>query len=150
MKDINNYELGVAKGYLAAKQGLEEVKFLSQEKDDDIKEGIREGFKRFLKEKVGDSRKNLKKLHSEFKRIGDSISYFNFLEALHFVRDAEDDTEERLELIEKDGNIQLAERYSAAELDKAKMAIDEDPELDIIEQDPETQDVFIGRKNRCC
>lgn len=88
LSEYNDYELGFAKGVLAAKQGVPELEVLNNEPNECAREGIRAGYAFVTGISVTDSVKELREAAKQFVTDSTPVAKFNLIEAAQNVIDS--------------------------------------------------------------
>ena len=139
INELNDFELGVAKGFIAAQNGDSELQVIQSETNVKAKEGIREGFRRFRLQNplVKDSLKSA----LVACKSGTLESKFALREILLDIRDSEDPD---YEIIEENGESRIVEVFPKEDVDKIKSRLDEDDNLEIVLNAEDK--IYVGEK----
>lgn len=96
---LNDFELGIVKGFLSAKEGKNELEVLELEPNFSAKNGIRVGYKQWYTQNVQDSA--IFKLVSSYKKDSTFTNKFDLLDEVLRIKD--ENSSERLSIY-KDEN----------------------------------------------
>lgn len=144
INELNDFELGVVKGVLAANNGENELEVLEDEQNIDAKRGIRYGFKKALKRTFKDSVLNFRTALVAYHKEKSSENKYNLLDACKAIKDELESDDDGLELYGVDGEFKVVKRYSKSNLDEVNKLLEDDPTKEIVAE--EDDDVLVGDK----
>lgn len=142
LKELNDFQIGQVKGYLACKNNENLTEQLELEQNLETRSGMRWAYNKMLKEKFEDS----KKAFVDAARSGNT-KLRNILACricdYHALTSAD---EGRYQITtDKDGNYRVQEVYSEDEIEEVKKRLDEDDSVEITEQ-AEDGSIWLAKK----